>query len=118
VFGVDLLVDQPPHRGRGRLRPEHVLAVAAHLADAVDAVRTVGDRGGQIGEHVAGRIHPLTLVGVCQHRRDLRRQPCQIGEFAQHAHPGMRHHTQPVGRHFHPWGDRDILHLRGAFPLE
>ena len=73
VRGVDPLIDQPPHRGRRRLRAEHVLTIAAQLADPVDAVRPVGDRGRQIGEHLPGRIHPRAAVGVGQRGGDLRR---------------------------------------------
>ncbi len=64
VGGVDAVGDQPPHRGRGGLGPEHVLAVPAELADSVDAVRPVGDRCGQIGEHRTGGIGPLPFVGI------------------------------------------------------
>jgi len=73
VCGVDPLIDQPPHRGGRRLRPEHVLTVAAQLADAVDAVGAVGDCGRQIGEHRPGRVHPRAAVGVGQRGGDLRR---------------------------------------------
>ena len=73
VRGVDALIDQPPHRGRRGLRAEHMLTVAAQLADPVDAVRPVGDRGRQIGEHLPGRIHPRAPVGVGQRGGDLRR---------------------------------------------
>ena len=82
--------------------PEHMLAIAAQLPDPVDAVRAVGDRGRQIGEHLPGCMHPRAPVGVRQHRGDLRRQPGQVGQLAQHAHPGVRHHTMAVRRHFHP----------------
>ncbi len=71
VRGVDPFVDQPPHRGRRGLRPEHVLTVTAQLADGVDAVRPVGDRGSQISEHFAGRIHPRPAVGIGQRGGDL-----------------------------------------------
>ena len=113
---VDALIDQPPHRGRRRLRAEGMLAVPAQLRDPVDTVRAVGHRRGQIGEHIPGRIHPRTLVGVGQRRGDLRRQPGHVGQFTQQAHPGMRHHTMTVCRHFHPRRRHDILHLRSAFP--
>ena len=73
VRGVDALIDQPPHRGRRRLRAEHMLTVAAQLPDPVDAVRAVGDRGRQIGEHLPGRVHPRAAVGVGQRGGDLRR---------------------------------------------
>ena len=73
VRGVDPFIDQPPHRGRRRFRTEHVLTVAAQLPDPVDAVRAVGDRGRQIGEHLPGRVHPRAAVGVRQRGRDLRR---------------------------------------------
>ena len=38
--------------------PNSVLTVAAQLPDPVDAVRAVGDRGRQIGEHLPRRVHP------------------------------------------------------------
>ena len=73
VRGVDARIDQPPHRrSRGR-RTEDVLAVAAQLSDPVDAVRPVGDRGGQIGEHLPGCVYPRTPIGVRQSGGDLRR---------------------------------------------
>ena len=34
-----------------------MLTVTAERTGTVDAVRAVGDCGGQIGEHLAGRIH-------------------------------------------------------------
>ena len=73
VRGVDPLIDQPPHRGRRGLRAEDVLTIAAELSDPVDAVRAVGDRGGQIGEHLTGGVHPRAAVGVGQRGGDLRR---------------------------------------------
>ena len=78
----------------------------------------VGHRRGQIGEHRTRGMNPRTLVGIGQHRRDLLRQPSQIGEFPQQAHPGVRHNPTPVARYFHQPRCRDILHLRGAFPLD
>lgn len=116
VGGIDALIDQPPHGGRRRLRAEHMLTIAAQLTNCVDAVRSVGDRGRQIGEHVPGRIHPRAVVGVGQRGGDLRRQPSAVRELAQHAHPGMRHDTMTVGGHFHPRCQRHILHSRSAFP--
>ena len=62
-------IDQPPHRGRRGCRAEGMLTIAAQLADPVNAVRAVGDRGRQIGEHLPGRIHPRTAIGVRQTRR-------------------------------------------------
>ena len=73
VRGVDALIDQPPHRGRRGLRTEDVLTIAAQLPDPVDAVRAVGDRGRQIGEHLPGGVHPRAPVGVRQRGGDLRR---------------------------------------------
>jgi hypothetical protein len=73
VRGIDAFVDQPPHCGGGGFRPEGVLTVAAQLSHGVDAVRPVGDRGGQIREHLAGGIHPRAAVGVGQSGGDLRR---------------------------------------------
>ena len=67
------VIDQPPHRGRRGFRTEDMLTIAAQLADPVDAVRAVGDRGRQIGEHLAGGIHPRAPVGVRQRGGDLRR---------------------------------------------
>ena len=64
--GVDARIDQPPHRCRGGLRPEHVLAVPAQLPDSVNAVRSVGHRGSQIGDHRTRGVHPGPLVGVGQ----------------------------------------------------
>jgi hypothetical protein len=49
--GVDPSIDQAPHRGRRRGRPEDVLGVPAPLPDTVEAIRSAGDRGGQINEH-------------------------------------------------------------------
>jgi hypothetical protein len=116
VGGINALINQPPHRGRRRRRAKDMLAVGAALPDPVDTVRAVGHRRGQIGEHRTRGIHPRTLVCVGQRGRDLRRQPGAIGQFAQHAHPGMRHHALAVSRHFHPRRRHDILHLRSAFP--
>lgn len=73
VGTINTLIDQPPHRGGRGFRPENVLTVTAQLADAVDAIRPVSDRSGQIGEHLAGGIHPQTAVGVGQCRGDLGR---------------------------------------------
>ena len=36
------------------------------LTDPIDAVRAVGHRGGQIGEHIPGRMRPRPLVRVRQ----------------------------------------------------
>ncbi len=71
VCGVDPLIDQPPHRGRRRLRAEHMLTIAAQLPDPVDAVRPVGHCSRQIREHLPGRIHPRAAVGVRQSGGDL-----------------------------------------------
>jgi hypothetical protein len=37
---------------------EHVLTVGPQLANPIRAGRAVGDRGGQIGEHIPGRVNP------------------------------------------------------------
>jgi hypothetical protein len=71
--GVDPLVDQAPHRGRRGGQAEGVFAIAAGLSDTIDAVRPIGDRGGQIGEHVTRRIRPGPAVGIGQYGSDLRR---------------------------------------------
>jgi len=73
-------------------RPEHLLAICPQLPNRVDTVRAVGDRGGQTSEHISGRMGPWPLIDIGQRRRDLRRQPTQIGDPTQHAHPGVRHH--------------------------
>ena len=95
-----------------------MLTVTAGLSDPVDAVRPIGDRGSQIGEHRAWRIHPWAAIGIRQSGRDLRRQTRVVGELTQQTHPGMRHHAMTVGRDFHPRRHRDTLHLRSAFPPE
>jgi hypothetical protein len=73
--GSDALIDQPPQRGRRGDRPERVLAIPPQLTDPVDAVRTIGHRGGQIGEHIPGRMRPRPLVGIRQRGCDLRGHP-------------------------------------------
>jgi hypothetical protein len=78
--GVDPGVDQPPHRGRRRGGTKDVFPIAAALSDSVDAVRPVGHRSGQIGEHRTRRIHPRVPIRVRQYGRDLRRKPGQISE--------------------------------------
>ena len=50
-----------------------MLTIAAQLADPINAVRAVGDRGRQIREHLSWRIHPRTSIGVRQTGGDLRR---------------------------------------------
>lgn len=45
---------------------------------------------------------PRAPVGVGQRGSELRRQARAVGEFAQHAHPGMRNDTMAVGGYFHP----------------
>lgn len=79
-----------------------MLTIPAELAHSVDAVRSVGHRGGQIGEHRSRGVNPRAAVGIGQHRRDLRGQPGQIGQFPQQPHPGVRHHATAIGRDFHP----------------
>ena len=116
--GVHAVIEQPPHRGRRGRRAEDMRAVTASLPDPVDAVRAVGDRGSQIGEHIPRCMHPRAPVGVRQSSADLRRQPSLVCQLTQHAHPGVRHHTMTVGRDFHPRHHRDTLHLRSAFPPE
>ena len=115
--GVDALIDQPPQRARRGDRPERVLAIPPQLTDPVHTVRTVGHCGGQIGEHIPGRMRPRPLVGVRQRDCDLRGQPGQVGYLAQHAHPGVRHDAMAVRRHFHPRNRYTTLHLESAFPL-
>ena len=112
---VDPGVDQPPHRGRGRHGTEDMFTIPAALPDTVDAVRAVGQRGGQIGEHRTRLIHPRASIGVGQRGRDLPRQPGQIRQLPHHAHPGVRHHTMTIRGH--PSNRCGILHLRSAFPL-
>ena len=115
--GIDALIDQPPQRGRRADRPERVLAIPPQLTDPVDAVRTVGHRGGQIGEHIPGRMRPRPSVRVCQRGGHLPAQPGQVGHLAQHPHAGVRHHATAVRRHFHPRNRYATLHLESAFPL-
>ncbi|BBY57632.1 hypothetical protein MSAR_07680 [Mycolicibacterium sarraceniae] len=79
-----------------------MLTVAAQLSHTVDAVRTVGDRSRQIGEHLTRGVHPPAAVGIGGHRGDLQGQAREIGELTQQAHPSMRHDTLAVSRHFHP----------------
>ena len=55
---VDPRIDPPPHRGRLRSGTKHVFPITAALPDAVDAVRPVGHRGGQIGEHRTRIVSP------------------------------------------------------------
>ena len=115
MSGVDPLVDQPPHRGRRRRGTKDVFAIPAALPDTVDAVRAVGHRGGQIGEHRTRPVDPRAPIGIRQRRRDLRRQPGQLRQLPQHPHPGVRHDPLTVRRHFHPGNRCAILHLRSAF---
>ena len=95
VRGVDPLVDQPPRRGHRRHRAVLGLLVDQR-ADPGHAVRAVGDRRRQIGEHPARVMHPGTPVGVRQHRADLLGQPGQVRDLPQHPDPGMGHHTGTV----------------------
>ena len=60
---------------------------AASLSDAVDAVGAVDDRRGQIGEHRSRRIRPRPPIRVRQRGRDLRRQPGQVRQLAEHPNP-------------------------------
>lgn len=93
---VHAFIEQAPQRGCGAHRPEHLLTVTEQVADPIDAVRAVGHRSGQIGEHITGRVDPRPLVGIGQHGGDLRRQPGQIRQLPQQAYPGMRHHPVAV----------------------
>ena len=115
MFGVDALIDAPPHRGRRRRRAEDMLAIPAPLGNPVDAVRAVGDRGGQIGEDISRGMGPRPPIGVGQRRSDLRRESAQVRQLPHHPHPGMRHDALAIGGHFHPWSCCDTLHLRSAF---
>jgi hypothetical protein len=56
--GVDPLIDQPPHRGRGGGRTEDMFATTAALPDPVDSVRPASHRGCQIGEHRPRIVYP------------------------------------------------------------
>ena len=38
-------------------------------------------------------MDPRPVIGVGQPRGDLRRQPAQISDLAQHPYPGVRHDT-------------------------
>ena len=62
--GVDPLIDEPPHRGRRRGGAERGFPVTAPLPDAVDAVRPVSHRSGQIGEDRARLIGPRAAIRV------------------------------------------------------
>jgi hypothetical protein len=73
MLGVDPGVDQSPHRGRRRGRAEDVLSVTAGLPHGVDAIRAVGDRGGQVREYRTRGMRPRPTVGIRQCRGDLRR---------------------------------------------
>ena len=83
MSGVDPLVDQPPHRGRRRRGTKDVFAIPPALPDTVDAIRAVGHRGGQIGEHRTRPVDPRAPIGIRQRRRDLRRQPGQLRQLPQ-----------------------------------
>jgi len=55
---IEAFIDTSPQCGhRGNL-PEGVLAVTPQLTHTVNAVRAVGHRSGQIGEHLPRRICP------------------------------------------------------------
>jgi hypothetical protein len=97
--------------------PKGMFTICPPLTDPIDTVRPVGGRGHQIAEHRTRRIHPPTRVRVGQRGRHLRAEPGQLRQLPQYPHPGMRHHTLAVGRHFHPWPCGDTLHPRSAFPL-
>ena len=115
VRGVDPLVQQPPRRG---LRGDR--AVLQLLIDqAPDTGHTIGavrDRGREIGEDPARVVHPRTLVGVGQDHADLLGQPRQVRDLPQQPDPGMRHHTDTIGRHANPT-TLATLHLESAFQL-
>ncbi len=113
--GVDPLIDQPPHRGRGGGRTEDMFAITAPLPDTVDAVRAAGHRRRQIGEHRPRIVYPRSPIGIRQRNRYQRRQPGQAGDLPQHPHPGVRHDSVPVRGHFHPRNRCDTVHLRSAF---
>ena len=68
------------------------------------------------------RAHPraretTALLGVGQRRRHVRGQPGQIGEPAQHAHTGTRHHAMAERRHSDPTNRCAIPHLESDLPL-
>ena len=62
-------------------------------------------------------MDPRPVIGVGQPGGDLLRQPAQISDLAQHAHPGVRHDTLAVRRHFHPPNRCVTVHLGSASPL-
>ena len=47
---------------------EDMFAITAPLPDTVDAVRAVGHRGGQIGEHRTRLVDPRSPIGIRQRR--------------------------------------------------
>jgi len=116
VCRVDAGIGQPPHRGRRRRGAKDMLPIPAALPDAVNAVRPVGHRRDQVGEHRTRRIHPRTSIRVRQYGRHLRRKPSHISQFTQHPHPGMRHDTMTIRGHLHPRNRYATLHLESAFP--
>jgi hypothetical protein len=88
--------------------------------DTGHAVRTVGDRNGQISEDPSGVVHPRALVGVGQHPGDALDQAGQLRDLPQQTHPGMGHHADTVGRYpdpMHPTTTLATLHPEGAFQL-
>ena len=116
VCRVDAGIGQPPHRGRRRRGAKDMLPIPAALPDAVNAVRPVGHRRDQVGEHRTRRIHPRTSIRVRQYGRHLRRKPSHSSQFTQHPHPGMRHNTMTIRGHFHPRNRYATLHLESASP--
>jgi hypothetical protein len=85
------------------------------VTDAVDAVRAIVDRGGQIGEHRSRRIGPRPPIGINRRCGDPRREPGQVRQFPQRPYPGVRYDTMAVRGHLHPRNRCDTLHLRSAF---
>ena len=93
-----------PQSSHERVAEFHNLAAHAHSAAAAAHGK---------GDHLTA--HELSKQA---HEHSMNAHKLSEELAAQHAHPGMRHDTTAVGRHFHPRPDRDTLHLRSAFPLE
>ena len=108
-------VEHPPGGRHAGHRPAHLMPVTEYL-DMRDTIRAIRDGHRQVGEHLTRRMLPGTGIGVGQGGGHTLDQAGVLGQFPQHPHPGMRHHTTPIGTDLDPPRPLATLHPRSAFP--
>jgi hypothetical protein len=109
-------VQQPPHRGVRRDRPEQPGTVGQR-GDVRDRLRTLGDRYCDIDQHPARIMPRARPAHPVQTRAQLGGQRRRVGQIGQQTGARVRHEPLPIRGHHDPRARRCSLHVESA-PLQ